>query len=847
MSDTIASWGGLEIQLVSPDIVDGINSVKTFMELINTALDIALNVAEIAKAFVTSNLDLARALVNQIIAMLRAIIQDLFSLGVYANLGDLTILSRGKAGLKGGYSAYQRRMLTRLNDRTDPNRPDFSTSSTVLALFFYVGVDVSFVDGILDTTKFQPLLQFLRSFGALFGFTVGGSNLSLPIATNLRAEYSSPTNLTSPDPSIAWSSLVGRSKMKILWNVAPAPGGSDQDPNPPIPPSGFIVEVSCYPRGFQVGWIAPATSGTGGPNGTGSATLQSFATGQYQMANTGTPLVIFGGEDSINLTPEVSWPSNYSPGDPLIPGAHPAYFFRDPSTPEVIRKPFGKSADGRTYYNQRSFFVPKDFILSQVLLGGTYSLELKLEDLPLYCPINNGVIDTAHAVKPSTVYVRVIPVTNRVVETNYKQARWTPKNRVSDDQDFVSIFPVPVPRDEPLGDSDLGTPSQVLEMAIPNEDHALYSQAVQTALAIIALSRSDLTTPDPVNTNEPVTPDATYLATGLEGISTEVLQWLRIANAEEYFCRRHISPQSFIGDLYPRIISQSDRYIQTQGALPPAALRAMEGTFRTLVNWKWSDTQVAIASGNPSLNYTILQSLFSTNGAVTPLSINRYGTRRYCNAETPTELLQETATNWREGTFGISYHPASIDSSPLVGPTNTSAPHYWYARNLIPQEIYDASRAVLALTTDQSTVTRSASGSWRSKRVFAGRSPTGTALTVLNKVDGFLNAFLAGAQNVADGILRVISFLEQRVREIQELIRRIETYLDIPFNLSFPSAKVLLLVTNGTSGIITGLTSATNKPTEGSKAYAGGGVFVAGSAPSILVDLLASGIRSASQ
>lgn len=115
---------------------------------------------------------------------------------------------------------------------------------------------------------------------------------------------------------------------------------------------------------------------------------------------------------------------------------------------------------------------------------------------------------------------------------------------------------------------------------------------------------------------------------------------------------------------------------------------------------------------------------------------------------------------------------------------------------------------------------------------------------MLNKTEGFFNTVLAGTQNVADGILRVISFLEQRVREIQELIRRLDQLLDLPFQISFPSAKILLLITNGTNGLVTGLLSAQEKPQEGPKGYAGGGILVAGSAPSILVDLLAEGIQS---
>lgn len=845
MPDTVAAWGGLDIQIVSQDVVDAVEAVKSFLELINEALEIALAVGEVIKAFVTSNLNLARALANQLIAALRNLIQDLFSLGLYINLGDNDLVKRGVSNLKGGYPAYERRMLTRLNDRNDPNRPNFTESSTVLALFYYIGVDISFTDDRLATKKFAPLMQFLRAFSSLFGFSLGGPNPGLPVATNLRAEYGSPTNTSTHDFTTALSSLMGKSTIEVLWNVAPAPGGSDQDPNPTIPPCAFLVEVSCYPTGFQVGWIAPTTSGTGGPNGTGSDGAQSYTTGQYQAADTGRPLVIFGGSDSLRLTDDLLWPSGFTTGSTLPPGNHPAFFFRDASNPEVIRKAFGKrESDGR-YYNQRSFYIGSDSTIVQLVSGGNYSLKLNLDDLPLYCPIVNGEIDTAHATRPTAVYVRVTPVTDNVTATNFNEnaTKWTPKARTSDDSTLTHIGSDGTGTP---GDSDFGTPSSVLEVAIPSEEQDLYGRALQTAIAILVLSRSDLVPPDPATANEPPTPDASYTPHGLESVATEVFRGMGISNPEEYFSTQNLSPQSFVQDLYPRIVDQADRYLATQGMLPGSVLTSLQDTLHDLVNWKWSDSTVAGASGNSALRMTILESLGQTED-VTRMVVarNRYSTRDYWSTITPGTVLAPLASKWRAGTFGVQYNGTSRGSAVVVGPSNGAQPDYWYARDLIPQAMYDKARRVLAITSDQSALQRTTHGSWKTVRVFSARAPTGTMLGVLTKVEGFLNTALTGLQDVADGILRVIAFLEQRVREIQELIKRIETYLDIPFQISFPSAKVLLLITNGTAGIITGLTGATDKPSEGRSGYAGGGVIVAGSAPAILVELLSAGLSSA--
>ena len=845
MPDTVATWGGLDIQIVSQEVVDAVEAIKSFLSLLNEGLEIALAVGEVVKTFVTSNLNLARALANELIRALRNLIQDLFSLGLYINLGDNDLVKRGVSNLKGGYPAYERRMLTRLNDRNDPNRPDFSESSTVLALFYYIGVDVSFTEDLLiDTRKFAPLMQFLRAFASLFGFSSGGPNPSLPVATNLRVEYGSPTNTSTHDFTTALSSLMGKSTIEVMWNVAPAPGGSDQDPNPTIPPCAFLVEVSCYPTGFQVGWIAPTTSGTGGPNGTGSDGAQSYTTGQYQAADTGRPLVIFGGEDSIKLSSDLLWPSGFTTGSTLPPGNHPAFFFRDASNPEVIRKAFGKRASDGRYYNQRSFFVGGDSTLVQLVSGGTYTLKLNLDEIPLYCPIVNGEIDTDNAVRPTAVYVRVTPVTNRVTETNYNQdvCKWTPRARTSDDSTLTHIG-LGDGTGTP-GDADFGTPSSVLEVLIPSEDQDLFGRALQTAIAILVLSRSDLAPPDPVTANEEVLPDSSYTPHGLESVATEVFRGMGISNPEEYFSTRNFSPESFVQDLYPKIVDQADRYLATQGTLPTSVLTSLlRDTLHDLVRWQWSDTRVSGAAGNSALRMTILESLGQTEDpSLMVVSRNRYSTRDYWSTTTPPLVLSSLSTKWREGTFGVQYNGSSRDSAVVIGPSNGAQPGYWYARDLIPQDLYDKARRVLAITSDQSALQRTTNGSWKTVRVFSARAPTGTMLNVLTKVEGFMNTALSGLQNVADGILRVIAFLEQRIREIQELIRRIETYLDIPFQISFPSAKVLLLITNGTAGIAQGLTGASQKPTEGRTGYAGGGVIVAGSAPAILVELLSAGL-----
>lgn len=847
--NTVATWGGLEFQLVSEEVVAVVDAFKGVLELINATLDIGLQIAQIAKTFVTSNLNLARAAVNELLALLRGIAQDLLNVGLYANLDDLRLLRANKANIKGGYDGWERRMLTRLNDRNDPNRPNFSESTTVIAMFVYVGVpdyELFFKNQIFDRKVFDKLAQAIEAIASLFGYTPSGASPSLPIAANLRAEYTSPQ---SSDPALVLAALKGDSKIKVVWNSAPAPGGSDQDPSPQPPSSGYIVEVSCYATGFQTGWIAPATAGTGSTVPGAADNAQAYTTGQYLKGSTGQSLTIFGGEDTIELLPEVAWPDGYTPGSgTLSAGNTPLYFYLDPSAPEPILKAFGKSADGRTYYNQRAFFVPERSVFTQMVAGANYSFELKKEELPKFCPIVNGRMDTALAQDPQTVYVRVTPVTGRITETNYTQARWTPRARHDDNAVLVNIVCTSGNAEPPIGNSDFGIPSEVLEVAIPTVNQNLYSKAVQTAIAVLVLSRSDLTAPDPITENappDPATQDRTYRPTGLESAATEVFRWMNIQNPSDYFSRRNISPTSFTDDIYTRIVEQADRYIRTQGDLPPSVLNAMSTTLHDLVNWKWSDAPDA--RNNQALRYTILESLTVPTESgltpVTPLAMNRYDTKQYYSATTPADVLNQLNEKWSESGFGIRYHRASVDAAPVVGPSLEASPQYWYARQLIPESIYQKARMVLGITSNQSA---RRVGSWVATKPFTVRAPTGRLLSILNKVEGASNLILSGAQTGADAVLRFISFLEQRVREIQETIKRLDALLDLPFQVPVPEAKALLLITNGSSGIVTGLLQAEGKPQDGPGAYAGGIVLVAGGGvPRVLIELLSAGIRSA--
>jgi len=165
----------------------------------------------------------------------------------------------------------------------------------------------------------------------------------------------------------------------------------------------------------------------------------------------------------------------------------------------------------------------------------------------------------------------------------------------------------------------------------------------------------------------------------------------------------------------------------------------------------------------------------------------------------------------------------------------------WYARDLIPPSIYTDAQTVLSLAAGNTT----AAGGWLAFRPFQSVGNISGLAEISTTITNFLGAVGAGVQGGADLITNFISMLEQRVREIQEVIRSIEVYLAIPLSIEIPDAVGLIIVGNGMDGIVSGLVSATNKPTDGPNAYAGGLVVLGGGVPAIITDLIMLLVASA--
>ena len=866
---TTGEWGGLQIRFDIPEITDAVSAVNGIFDIIIAALDIALTVLNIIKSFVSSILNPVRAIIQELITALQNIVLDFRQAGFYVN-GDWYLLDDStRDQLRGGYQGYQSRMLSRLLSRTDLGRPTFSPSTTVLALFLYVGVDVSFVDNLANFDRFNILNQLMSGFAAFFGFDITGN--PLPTPAGLQANFAGGTSRLpvggAPASSVATfrsalSRTMGRTSTILQWGLSQSPGTNPAVPSPVVPPDGFLIEMSVFPEGLYVGYLSPTPGSTGGVDGNpegSSMTPSSYTTGLYQEGATGRPLQIFGGKDSVVLDDNVQWAASFD-GDTLRPGATPAFFLDNLTSTRFIQTNVFDAPAGDTsgrYYNQRTMYVPHADVLAQALVGGVYSLELTATDLPWQTPFAaDGSPDFDHARPATTVYIRVLSCSNKVTSKDSFKWNVVPQSTPTD----VQIIPLST---NGIGVADRSQASNILSVSFPSAETDTYIAAINTALAVMILSRSDLMLPSTtVNPNiatlltevveiPDLTGDLTgatvisiqrgesFQPTGLEGFAQNLLPIF--GNIQDYFTTSTGSA-AFGLDLRAKIGVLSDQIIAQQGNLPQSLLRLRDPSFQRLVNWRWSETSTTGANGLAALDQTILKSLTpaAANGDQLPMYVAKNARSLDGTLTAPSTSLTTAAglgviASYRttEAGFGseVPGIPTVSEAAPIVIPRGGTGA--WYARELFTPEIYRLSAETLGLVVAEST----APSGWISVRPFQSVSPLSGFQDAASLIRNFLESIAAGIQGGEDLILNFISMLEQRVREIQEVIRRIRSYLSIPLSIEIPDALGLALVVNGMDGVVSGLTSAGNRPTDAASAYAGGLVILGGGIPAIITDL----------
>jgi len=636
-------WG--TISLTPPQVLDDvrvpINDVTDFMI---SVLDIALAALNVVKAFTTSYLNPIAALVQAIVDELESLILSFGDIGLYVT-GDWNLMQYPYLDLQGGFSEYERRMVARLTDRTDPTRPDVSSTITTLAAFLYLSVEKS------DVGRLQSFLDQISRFLNQSDAPKGG----LPTPTIKSVLYGNNEATPISFDTLDNQGLTPPNVARVSWTVPPPATGDPMKPFPDLPVQNFLVTVSTLPDGIPL--VYDRARGNTDTKEGQSRKVQPREYGQVLDVR-GVPIVLHGGGAMLKFEDDLfGWNSALDSGGDIKDGRARVYGVLDPAKNTVIpldnqlyrnvsslsgASVTGAPPPGDIYVLFQKTFATTVDKLSLQWVQDEFSIEMSLEDLPFHATIEmvDGKAEVVEVFRPTTYYVRVASANPEAVkEDDAADSGVSPDffYDLGEDAEHLAHtsgqpFIVNAVKGGVTGPTDdpplphIGKFSDPMKLAFPNTNTSDYLEAVKTALAILVLCRVDLTVITSLEDLKPeeelqaaedgerMLPGVALKATGLEGYR-HLLGFL-YSDFDDLVKTSGVTPRSFRQDLLNRVERVAQQLYETTGPMPAAELSVVQETeaLRTIT---WSEILSGVRGSSDVVaghlkkegDFTILQSL----------------------------------------------------------------------------------------------------------------------------------------------------------------------------------------------------------------------------------------------
>ena len=788
------SWGGLNLR--APDFLEETReSVANFFEVLIAILELVLVVLSVVKVFLVGLINPLIPLLESIISFVEGLLVDIQNVGVYLH-GDYVFIEEGLESftdsVAGGYPGYEQRMVDRLLNRNDPNRPDLSSASFVISAFFYTSV------GTGSTIK---LIKFIQALMKLFGQDVE-SGLPTPTKPKIAYGYSaSPLGvakqLTAGD---AFNSVNGGVPDIATANWDMIPQGNPVAISP-LYPTRFLVEISTLPQGILVNYARPVESNTATPD-----SKIEYEVGSYYDPITREPLRIFGGSDRIDIPNSGAWNDGFG-SDGIRTGAELLYGIKSPKESDVI------PLELLTYEDKK--LLGTSFI-SKNLPVQPPSIDIIEEMLPFEAEFEKQPNGTYQVIPESVqrarnVYIRVTTCSDDV-ET------------VED----VRFILDPVLKEKPSftinsQEIEIGRPSQVEKIAFPSGDAAVFIKSLQTALAILLLSRAD------INSESALSPLAAKTNPKVREIFSNYFSDFSVTSKEPEDCF------SYRIRVLGKVRTVSTLMFEAMGNLSTPIYDIVNATQDDLLNKKVDPL---------SLNKTVLELLEDT-GDEDPNAISITGLSKNINNigvldETDSKRIFLPDESSEIVMFGVDIDSTDDvllnETAPILvvaDETSDIEEIDFFFRGLEPETIAAAAK-VLSLVP-----ARSVDGDWIAIRLFPEGIPG--VEDFLATIIKTLKAIRESLKGIIKAIEEFIEFFEIRILQFQQVLRQIEVAI---LNLLqildlIPSGLVLFTVSSGTDGIVNDLLLAENKPDDPPADFHSAGiVLVGGGIPTLVVDLL---------
>lgn len=583
-------WGTvtLEMRDFLQDVREAVNTIAEFLV---SVLDIALASLQLVKSFLVGYVDPILAFVQLIIDYITNLLRDLRSLGIYM-CGDWALLKPPFGHIRGGYKAYERRMISRMVDISDPTRPITSADSKVFSIWFYLSVDMTDIERLV--LFIRQMLEFFG--GGLSDFDTG----TLPIPTITKILYATDAATILAPKDLDEFFKPGVKKLPdisvVKWKVEQPSLENPFNPFPPLPPKGYIVSVSTIKEGIPLFFDRPQSNVGMASSSEGSEKKVQPRESGVVVDQAGNPVVLFGGRDQISGFNDFTYNNSLDGSGNTLPGKRRMFGMTSPASQTVIDlENLGADND---HHFQKFFYVSAASTGAQFMLE-EYKAVLKLKDMPSDGYIEKDSNGKMKFVKTedhaSEVFVRVAACSKAVADKK------TPFNYDLSDKgsQLISTDKAWKLNAPGIGPLDVGPFSDPVALTFPTAHAQEYFDAVRTALIVLALTRPDLKVFDEVKENyDPETvklvqqkkkllSEVAAQRSGLENFRHLLGYVFKNNPADMYRTKETIPPNKFREDVYRLAnIFVYDTYKAT-GPRPEVEHEIVQNTkFLRTVTWR---------------------------------------------------------------------------------------------------------------------------------------------------------------------------------------------------------------------------------------------------------------------
>jgi len=454
-------------------------TVHNIADYFNQILSVLQGFLQLSKTFTVSLVNPINSLIAETLKAVQSAIRDIDQLGLYFT-SDYPLLTYPFSDVLGGYTAYERRMLSKLTDRLDPNRPSVSPETMVMAVFFYATAETTGISNLTRTVQ-----QFMRLFNInTVGETLPACGPIKPLYKNMGVRGSF-ANLSQAYRNLKTGNQ-NPTALTLQWQIARSNRmGSITIPMPPA--DGFILEVSTVPQGLAL--FCNRKKVSDGRDVSKNEARESVIVRSEDDA----PIILYGGAGSVQIPQQNQATSNLTSQAGQIsfkPGSTFYFAKRSLADTEIIALDQLYDAKTGRHYLQRTFLIDQ----VQLSPSNTYEFVVEQKDLPYNATFETtekGIVRTNDTEQPSTYYLRVAAVSDYIRKSGTPDsAQWALRFDCSATHAASKEVVVPLIWGENLT-ANRGRPSEVATVTFPTQYTNTYLESVRVALFLLALLRID--------------------------------------------------------------------------------------------------------------------------------------------------------------------------------------------------------------------------------------------------------------------------------------------------------------------------------------------------------------------